>query len=300
VQERALESRAHGDGREEPIQISRYAAAHRQAEQQLRSFITEPPPAPDVPEPVAHCQLCPLELECQKVRRAADHLSLVAGASSTARAALEDAGLKTLAALAISSGETPAGLATETWDKLRNQARLQLESRESGEPTWENREPTPVTGYSKLPPADPADIFFDLEGDPYEGDEGIEYLWGWCDANGIYDCVWAHDELEEKRAIEHFIDIAHSVWTDNPGMHIYFYAPHEKSKLGSLTLKYGTREDKLDDLLRAGALVDLLAVVRQALAFGINRVKSQRRFSRTRKPSDYYKLVSWNRYVNIL
>jgi uncharacterized protein len=49
---------------------------------------------------------------------------------------------------------------------------------------------------------------------------------------------------------------------------VFHYAPHEASKLKSLAIKYATREDEVDDLLRNGALVDLYAVVRQAMQVG--------------------------------
>jgi hypothetical protein len=51
-------------------------------------------------------------------------------------------------------------------------------------------------------------------------------------------------------------------------MHVFHYAPHELSKLRSLSVKYATREAEVDDLLRDEVLVDLYAVVRQGLQVG--------------------------------
>ena len=51
-------------------------------------------------------------------------------------------------------------------------------------------------------------------------------------------------------------------------MHVYHYAPHERSKLRSLAVKYATREAEVDDLLRNGVLVDLFAVVKQGMQVG--------------------------------
>ena len=51
-------------------------------------------------------------------------------------------------------------------------------------------------------------------------------------------------------------------------MHVFHYAPHERSKLRSLSVKYATREAEVDDLLRDEVLIDLYAVVRQGLQVG--------------------------------
>ena len=257
-----------GNGNKYEVNISRFRAAHTQAESRLRDFVENPPPPARVPEPVTHCQLCQLNDECSKARIEADHLSLVANLSSTTRDLVEEAGITTMTALAESEASPSPKIAGDMWQRVRTQAALQVESRSTGEPRHQNREPQPGLGYAALPEADNADIFFDLEGDPYEFSEGIEYLWGWCDAGGKYDCIWAHDEAEEKEALERFVDHAYSTWQENPGMHIYFYAPHEKSKLGSLTVKYATRDEQLDEMLRAGVLVDLLSVVRNAIQVG--------------------------------
>ena len=54
----------------------------------------------------------------------------------------------------------------------------------------------------------------------------------------------------------------------HPDLHVYHYAPHERSKLRSLSVQYATREDEVDELLRGEVLVDLYAVVRQGLQVG--------------------------------
>ena len=46
-------------------------------------------------------------------------------------------------------------------------------------------------------------------------------------------------------------------------MHIYHYAPYEKTALLRLAGRYGVGEDEVDDLLRDGVLVDLYPMVRK-------------------------------------
>ena len=142
------------------------------------------------------------------------------------------------------------------------------DSRDSGQPLHRHLPPERAAGYALLPEPSAGDVFFDLEGDPYVGDEGIEYLWGWWTADAGYECVWAHDLDAEKAAFERFIDRVVELRAEHPGMHVFHYAPHELSKLRSLSVQYATREDEVDDLLRGEVLVDLYAVVRQGLQVG--------------------------------
>ena len=71
-------------------------------------------------------------------------------------------------------------------------------------------------------------------------------------------------------------------------MHVYHYASYEITALKRLMGRYGTREDEIDDLLRRGVFVDLLAVVRNGIrtsrpglraegARGVPRLRAARR-----------------------
>ena len=71
-----------------------------------------------------------------------------------------------------------------------------------------------------LPPADPADVFFDMEGYPLTPG-GLEYLFGCCVLNpktASYEFKdwWAHDRSDEKRAFEDFIDWVFDQWHRHP------------------------------------------------------------------------------------
>src|SRR5207302_11331829 len=67
------------------------------------------------------------------------------------------------------------------------------------------------------------------------------------------------------RAFEGFVQFASARLAAHPGSHVYHYAPYEVTALKRLAAVHGTREEAVDDLLRAGALIDLYAVVRKAL-----------------------------------
>ena len=83
-----------------------------------------------------------------------------------------------------------------------------------------------------------------------------------------YECIWAHDKAAEKAALESFVDTVCALRAQHPGMHVFHYAPHEASKLRSLSVEHATHEAEVDDLLRHDVLVDLYAVVRQAVQVG--------------------------------
>lgn len=256
-----------GTGEIETVDLSRYAALHRRVTRRLETVVAAPA-APTYPEPVSHCAICALAEECRQRLIADDHLSLVAGARRDQRERLVEGGIATTTALATAEHVDPLPLSADRYDLLHHQADLQVRSRDSGQPLHRHLEPKRASGYALLPGRSPGDVFFDLEGDPYFGDEGIEYLWGWWSAKAGYECAWAHDLDAEKAAFELFIDRVVELRAEHPGMHVFHYAPHELSKLRSLSVKYATREAEVDDLLRDEVLVDLYAVVRQGCQVG--------------------------------
>lgn len=264
--------RAHvvlGDGTEAPVELGRYAALHRHVAARLRELV-HAGPRPTYPEPVAHCAVCDFAAECDARRRADDHLSLVAGARRDQRDRLVAADVGTVARLAAapSTLQVPR-LADEALDLLHGQAALQVVTRTTGDLTRRHLAPERARGYARLPALDPGDVYFDLEGDPYAGpDGGLEYLWGWWTHDRGYECAWAHDRAGEKRALEAFVDFVVARRAAHPGLRVFHYAPHEASALKALALRHGTREEAVDDLLRNGVLVDLYAIVRQALQVG--------------------------------
>ncbi len=257
-----------GDGTEERVDLRRYAALHRHVVRRLEALVRAQPR--DVyPEPVDHCPLCRLERECDRRRRADDHLSFVARSRRSQREALTSAGVSTLTALAtLPAGATVDGLASERVETLRTQAALQCESGRRDAPMHRHLPAERERGYARLPAPSPGDVFFDFEGDPYVGASGIEYLWGWTTADGVYHCLWAHDEAQERTALERFVAWVEERRAEHPGLHVFHYGAHERSKLASLAQAHGTGEEEIDRWLRAGVLVDLYAVVGQAMQVG--------------------------------
>ncbi|WP_077102771.1 TM0106 family RecB-like putative nuclease [Mycobacterium terramassiliense] len=214
---------------------------------------------------VAACFRCPL---CTEQLRATDDLLLVAGMRIAQRDKLIDAGVTTIATLAGRTASVP-GLAPPALDKLTAQAKLQLRQRATGTPQFEMVDPQPLT---LLPEPDPGDLFFDFEGDPLwtadAHDWGLEYLFGILDATGKFHALWAHDRMDERKALTDFLAMVKKRRKRRPNMHIYHYAAYEKTALLRLAGRYGVGEDEVDELLRSGTLVDLYPLVRKSIRVG--------------------------------
>jgi AAA domain/RNase_H superfamily len=205
-------------------------------------------------------------------RRADDHLSLVAGISKNQISELKDHGVETLTALAnlaLPLPWKPERGSAESLERMREQARIQLTGREAGETIFELLPIMPGFGLARLPAPSEGDIFLDLEGDPFIGDGGFEYLFGyaWRDAGGAETCTadWSFSRTDERAAFERFIDFVIARLEQYPDLHIYHYAPYEPAALKRLMGRYATRENEVDRLLRSQTLVDLFGVVRHAV-----------------------------------
>jgi predicted RecB family nuclease len=249
------------------------------------------PPAATYPEPVDHCDVCRWAMECRQRRETDDHLSLVAGISTRQRRGLVARGVTTLEAL----GELPLpadppveGTSAAALERVREQARLQLHKRRTGEHRYELLLPDdglpldPERGLASLPAPSPGDLSFDIEGDPFALEDGLDYLFGVSESDGTFHAFWSRDETGaftpegERRAFEAFMDFVMERLGRDPDLHIYHYAPYEPTALKRLMGRYGTREEEVDHLLRRGVLVDLLRVVRQSLRASVDSYSIKR------------------------
>lgn len=228
------------------------------------------------PLPVEHCAVCRWSSRCDQQRIDDDHLTLVSGLRSDQVEKLQTgAGITTVRELAVSGGTAVRGISSATFDRLQAQARLQVEAKINPDqsPPYELLEGEGSgLGLAGLPEPCEGDLFFDIEGDPHVGESGLEYLLGvgWLDAGGQFEfkAFWGHTAAEEKAAFEEFIDFVSDRQAVHPDLHIYHYAAYEKTALGKLMGRYGTREAEVDALFRGDVLVDLYRVVRQALRVG--------------------------------
>src|SRR5437899_95153 len=127
----------------------------------------------------------------------------------------------------------------------------------------------PGYGLAYLPQPSPGDVFLDFEGDPFVGEGGLDFLFGYAfkGENGSlsYTADWAFSGTEEKAAFERFVDFIIGRLEQYPDLHVYHFAPYEPAALKRLMGRYATRENEIDRMLRAGLFVDLYAVVRHGI-----------------------------------
>lgn len=255
-----------GDGREESFRRVEFQYTLANAKARYLDFIGSGAKG-SVGEPCSACGYCGWRDHCEAIWEEADHLSLVAGTSRGQIDKLRAAGIDSVEALA----RTPEGaripkMSAETFARLRAQAALQVEAR-TGERRVEVLPVQPDRGFARLPAPDPADLFFDLEGDPlFPG--GLEYLWGIHDreeGQPRFIAEWAHDRDAERQVFERMVDVLTTHVNAHPQAHIYHYAAYEVTALRRLSTAYATREDAVDALLRAEKFVDLYSVARHAI-----------------------------------
>ena len=260
----------------ERYRVAEYAAYYRYVKGQLEKACANGAEVETYPEPCTHCDVCRWFRECDARRRSDDHLSLVAGIRRQQRDQLVVWNAETMAKLAmlpIPLKQKPLHGSREGIEKVREQARVQVEARTQDKLV---HEPLPIvegTGFCKLPEPSVGDVFVDLEGDPFAGDPeaggGQQYLFGFVAADDDgklrYEKRWAFTAEEEKNGFEWLVDEVMARLKKSPAMHVYHFGAYEPATFKNLMGRYATREDEIDRMLRAGSFVDLHTIFKQAL-----------------------------------
>jgi predicted RecB family nuclease len=292
--------------RHESFRVDDYMAYYRRVKAEFEAAVAagEPvyPVTASYPDPVEHCEVCKWIVDCKAQRRADDDLSLVAGISARQRRALKDRDVRTrrgLAELKLPVQPRLDGVSGQALQRIRDQARIQVEGEDEQRTKWELLEPErddegvliPDRGFLVLPPPSPNDLFFDIEGDPFAFEDGVEYLFGVLEPASedpdrlgapLFHEIWSRDAegevtfAAEKAAFERLVDLLIARLDADPTMHVYHYAAYEKTALGKLAQRHATREEEVDRLLRARVLVDLYRVVRQGIRASVESYSIKR------------------------
>ena len=163
------------------------------------------PPAGTYPEPVEHCDVCRWAAECVARRRSRRppqprrrHLAPASAARSSERgvATLEALGDARPADAAAARGHERSRRSSASASRPASSSR----DGATGAPRYELLLPEPATrssrnaGLASLPPPSPGDLFFDIEGDPYAFDDGLDYLFGVLEIDGTFHAFWSRDD----------------------------------------------------------------------------------------------------------
>jgi predicted RecB family nuclease len=257
----------------ERYRVSEYAAYYRYVRERLLKAVGVEAGAETYPEPVEHCNVCRWFRDCDARRRADDDLSLVADMRRQQRDQFEawNAGtVAKLAALPIPLNERPKHGSKEAYERRREQARVQVEGRT--EQKLKHEVLLPVSegmGFCRLPEPSAGDVFMDFEGDPFVGEQGLQYLFGFAASNAggefVYEKRWALNLGEEKSGFEWLVDEIMRRREADPKVHVYHFGAYEPGMLKRLMGIHATREDEIDRMLRAGVLVDLHQAFKQGV-----------------------------------
>ncbi len=204
-----------------------------------------------------------------------DSLALIANIRASQIKKIQEIGITTLSELASTEHTSIKGISTETLNKLKAQAAIQLASRDRDKPLFNIINKNDGKGLSGLPPKSPLDIYFDIEGHPVIVG-GLEYLWGvsFEDSNATqgkdyaFKDWWAHNQAQEKLAFEGFIDWCYERWKQDPTLHIYHYATYEITAINKMVSRYQTRKDQVAELYANHVFIDLYKVVKSGLLVG--------------------------------
>ena len=287
-----------------PFRVTDYAAYYRRVRSSLEQAVDVAVSADLYPEPNPHCDVCRWRVHCDEKRHQDDHLSLVAGISKSQIGELKRRDIGTaagLAALAVPLPWKPDRGASQSYERIREQARIQVEGRAQGEILHEALAIVPGFGLASLPKPSPGDVFFDLEGDPFVGEGGLEFLFGYAFNDGAAATVctadWALTREQEKAAFERFVDFIIARLEKYPDLHIYHFAPYEPAALKRLMGRYASRENEIDRMLRAGVFVDLYAVIRHGIrasveSYSIKKLEPLYEFSRAAPLAEVGKILA--------
>jgi uncharacterized protein len=275
-----------GDGSQVQLRLHDYQYYCNRARERFETFVNNGTVTTEA-ERCPHCSLCHWTTRCDAEWNAAGNLRLVAGLSSTQAKKLRAAGITTIDALgSLDSSRIISRIQDSTLARLRDQARLQVIKRTTDQNVCEVLPLADHVGFARMPKPSNGDLFFDMEGDPAYSPQGsLEYLFGFHyvdNKTDQYKAFWARDKSSEKKAFEDTLDFITARLERYPNAFTYHYASYEQTALkrlareyGSisrhenalkrLAQSYGTRENEVDDLLRNQKLVDLYAVVREAV-----------------------------------
>jgi len=167
-----------------------------------------------IPYPIEHCEVCRWRETCDKRRHEDDDLCIIAGISKIQIKELKARGIATvdrLAAMPLPLEWKPARGSVDSYGRIREQARIVAEARAAGAGKFELLPVETKFNLTCLPEPSDGDVFFDLEGDPFVGEHGLEYLFGYaCNVGGVlvYEGEWALTRADEKCAFQRFVDFA--------------------------------------------------------------------------------------------
>ena len=290
-----------------PVESYRFAdfqAYYRMAKHNFEKVILQGK-VETYPDSVEHCNICAWWQVCDRKRHEDDALSLVAGIRSLHIVELQKQNISTLEQFAKTDTLLkPDRGNMETLQRKQSQARIQLRGRIEERLLYDVLVEEPGRGMNRLPEPDPGDVYFDIEGDAFYENGGLEYLLGYAYSDGgslVYKKQWSSTHIEERNAFREFMHFIVERWKRNPRMYIYHFAPYEPTALKRLARVHAIFEKEVDDLLRAKRFIDLHAVFKESLLASVETysLKELERFTRYVRKVELHDASSARKRVEI-
>jgi uncharacterized protein len=192
----------------------------------------------------------------------------------------------------------------ETFVRKQSQARVQLKGRNENRLLYDVLVEEAGRGLNRLPEPDRGDVYFDIEGDVFYENGGLEYLLGYArveDETLVYKKRWSSTHIEERQAFREFMEFIVGRWKRNPRMYIYHFAPYEPTALKRLARVHAMFEKEVDDLLRGNRFIDLHAVFKEALLASVETysLKELERFTPYTRKLNLHEASSARKRVEI-
>ncbi len=247
-----------------------FKAYLNQVKRVFETFIQDSPHE-TYPVPVSRCEICRWWKNCDRVWHVDDHLSLVAGMRTSARKVIENEEVSTLEVFACRDqplDKRPSNGSVETFEKLHGQAKVQLEGRLQNKRIYKVLEVEEKRGLNRLPEPSKGDIYFDIEGDHFYPNGGLEYLFGFTyseNGNIKYQGIWCQDRKSENEAFTKWLSFVIKRWEEDPNMHIYHYGHYEPTAVKKLASRNAHGEEEVDRLLRGHKFIDLYSITKETL-----------------------------------
>ena len=257
-----------GDGEKVSFKLNDFFFYYTQAKKRFENYMANITKIYSHPEPCRHCSLCEWQTHCKTQWQKDGHLILIANIHRKQIEKLRESSIYTIGELVASSPDTEIpGLSKNTFLRLRTQASLQDYKARTGKEKYEIIKLEKNSGFALLPPPDEADLFFDIEADPFYPNS-LSYLFGIyriTDNKETFKTLWGHDHEQEKENFEYIMDFLDIHLKKHPGAHIYHYGPYEKNVLKRLSHRHAIHERLLEKFTRTQRFIDLYEVVRKSI-----------------------------------
>ena len=161
----------------------------------------------NVPIPSKHRDHKDWTFFAKKTLHTLDDISLVASIRQIQCERLKKQNISTMTELSKYNEDRIKGIAETTFRKLKDQAVLQVSSKNKNKIIFKVLPDTEKgQGLEMLPPPNKFDVFFDMEGYPFLTEEGLEYLYGnTINEKPEYICFWAENKSKEAVAFKNWV-----------------------------------------------------------------------------------------------